>query len=238
MPVSISELHLRATVLDVEGTTTPAEFVYQVLFPFARTHAAEYLQREGDSVACRVAIDQLHAEQASDRAQGLHAPALMLDYIAWLMDCDRKSPGLKTLQGLVWQEGFRRGELRGQVYPDVPRALERWRARGVDIYIYSSGSILAQQLLFGSTDAGDLTTLLTGYFDTAVGPKNTPESYRAIAARIHVASPQIVFVSDTVAELDAAAATGWHTALCFRGDGEAPPGSDLHAIIRNFDEIA
>ena len=158
----------------------------------------------------------------SDRAEGLHPPALIPDYIVWLMDRDRKSPGLKTLQGLIWQDGYRSGELRGEVYPDVPPALERWRARGIDIYIYSSGSVLAQQLLFESTDAGDLTRFLTGYFDTAVGPKHAPDSYRAIAARIHVAPPQMLFVSDIAAELDAAAAAGWHTALCVRGAWGCP----------------
>jgi enolase-phosphatase E1 len=123
------------------------------------------------------------------------------------------------------------------VYPDVPRAFERWRARGFDIYIYSSGSVLAQQLLFGSTEAGDLTKFLKGHFDTAVGPKSSPDSYRAIAARIDVASTRMLFVSDVVAELDAAAATGWHTALCARGDGDARPRPDVHPVISSFDDL-
>jgi enolase-phosphatase E1 len=238
VPVSLAALHTRAIVLDIEGTTTPVEFVYQVLFPFARTHAAAYLERERESTACRAAIDQLVAEQASDLSEGLHAPARLPDYVVWLMDRDRKSPGLKALQGLVWQEGYRRGDLRGQVYPDVPRAFERWRAQGIDIYIYSSGSVLAQRLLFGSTEAGDLTSFLTGYFDTAVGPKHASDSYRAITARIRADSSQMLFVSDVVAELDGAAMAGWHAVLCVRGDGEALPGPGPHTSIRSFDEIA
>ena len=115
------------------------------------------------------------------------------------MDRDKKSPGLKALQGLIWQDGYKSGELRGQVYPDVPPALERWRARGLDLHIYSSGSVLAQQLLFGSTDAGDLTRFLTGYFDTAVGPKTSPASYRVISEQIHAVPAEVLFVSDVVA---------------------------------------
>lgn len=237
MSVSLAVLHSRAIVLDIEGTTTPVEFVYQVLFPFARTHAAAYLRREGESPACRAAMDQLRIEQADDRERGLQPPALLPDYVVWLMERDRKSPGLKGLQGLVWQEGYRSGELRGQVYPDVPRAFERWRTQGIDLYIYSSGSVLAQQLLFGSTDAGDLTGFLAGYFDTAVGPKLEPESYRAIAERIRVVSARILFVSDVAAELDCAAAAGWQTALCVRGEKNALPGSGRYACIHSFDEI-
>jgi enolase-phosphatase E1 len=237
MRIRIAELNVRATVLDIEGTTTPITFVEHVLFPFARAHAAAYLQRRGESAPCRSAVDLLRAEQASDRAQSLHPPDPLPDYVVWLMDRDRKSPGLKMLQGLIWEEGYRRGELRGDVYPDVPRAFDRWRAQGVDIYIYSSGSVLAQQLLFESTDAGDLTKFLKGHFDTGVGPKRSPDSYRAIAERVGAAPSQMLFVSDVVAELDAAAATGWHTALCGRGNGHPPPGSDRYPFICTFDDI-
>jgi enolase-phosphatase E1 len=235
--VSLSSPFLiRAIVLDIEGTTTPVDFVYQVLFPYARTHVTVYLQREGESAACRAAIDQLRAEQSTDRALGLQPPVPLGEYIAWLMDRDRKSPGLKTLQGLVWQEGFHRGDLRGLVYADVPRALERWRARGIDIYIYSSGSVLAQQLLFKSTGAGDLTTFLKGYFDTAVGPKLSPNSYRIIAERLEIAPPEILFVSDVTAELDAARDAGLQVALCVRAES-AQFDDTMHPVIHSFDEV-
>jgi enolase-phosphatase E1 len=242
--VSLSALQTRALVLDVEGTTTPIEFVYQVLFPYARAHAAAYLQREGESAACRAAIEQLREERASDIARGEFSGDLdersnlshILAYVTWLMDRDRKSPGLKALQGLIWQGGFGSGQLRGQVYPDVPPAFSRWRASGRAIYIYSSGSVLAQRLLFGSTAAGDLTPFLEGHFDTAVGPKTSPASYRLIAERIGVAPEQALFVSDVTAELDAARAAGLRTALCVRGE-EEPSGTDRHPVIRTFDEI-
>ena len=164
------------------------------------------------------------------------SPAQVLAYIFSLMDRDKKSPGLKALQGLIWQDGYKSGELRGQVYPDVPQAFERWRRRGLDIYIYSSGSVLAQQLLFGSTEAGDLTEFLKGYFDTAVGPKTSSDSYRVISEQIHVAPAEVLFVSDVVAELDAAHTSGMRTALCVRGT-DVPSGPESHAVIRRFDEI-
>ena len=250
MTVTISADRTRALVLDIEGTTTPIEFVYQVLLPFARAHASEYLARNQESTVCREAVALLRQEYAadplSDAAQdsgpaGADAapdfsPAVALRYIDRLMDQDRKSPGLKALQGLIWQNGYNSGELRGQVFPDVAPAFKRWRARGLDIYIYSSGSVLAQRLLFGSTTAGDLTTFLKGYFDTAVGSKASPDSYVAIAARVQIPPPKILFVSDVVDELDAARRSGMQTALCVRG-GEPASGTGTHPVIRSFDAI-
>lgn len=244
MTASLTALEIRALLLDIEGTTTPIEFVHQVLFPYARAHAAEYLARNQDSPGVREAIALLRKEHAAEfrpeREVRLKPDTMygtVLEYVYSLMDRDKKSPGLKALQGLIWQDGYKSGELRGQVYPDVVPAFERWRARGIDIYIYSSGSVLAQRLLFGSTEAGDLTTFLNDYFDTAVGPKVSPDSYGVIAARIHVPPPAILFVSDVGQELDAARTSGMRTALCVRGGGEGPPGSASHPVIRSFAEI-
>jgi enolase-phosphatase E1 len=249
--VSLSASQTRAVVLDIEGTTTPIQFVYEVLFPYARAHAAEYLARNRDSADSLQAMALLRRESGAaqnfpglSESEGLTAgasaaavsPARTLEYIYSLMDRDKKSPGLKALQGLIWQDGYKSGELRGQVYPDVAPAFERWRAHGLDIYIYSSGSVLAQQLLFGSTAAGDLTGFLKGYFDTAVGPKASPASYGVIAERLDVPPPEILFVSDVVQELDAARTSGMRTALCVRGP-EFPAGAESHPVIRSFDEI-
>jgi enolase-phosphatase E1 len=236
--VSLAALHIRAIVLDIEGTTTPVEFVYQVLFPYARAHASAFLMREWESPTCRQVVALLNDERTADPASGaelMASPADVAKFVHRLMDRDSKSPGLKALQGLIWQDGYRQGELRGSVYPDVPSALGRWRAKGLDVYIYSSGSVLAQQLLFGSADAGDLTRLLRGYFDTAVGPKQSADSYVSILERIHASPPHVLFVSDVIAELDAARAAGLHTALCVRGAAEA--GGGRHPVIRTFEEI-
>jgi len=265
--VSLSAFQTRALILDIEGTTTPIEFVYDVLFPYARAHAAEYLARNRDSTECQEAIALLRKEARaaqpdvaqdfgatrSDVAQGFGAaqpgvaqdfsPAKILEYVFSLMDHDKKSPGLKVLQGLIWRDVYQSGELRGQVFPDVVPAFERWRARRLDLYIYSSGSVLAQRLLFGSTDAGDVTRFLKGYFDTEVGPKTSADSYRAISERIHVAPTQTLFVSDVVQELDAALSAGLRTVLCVRPTADLirsaaqPHAVGTHQIIQSFDEI-
>jgi enolase-phosphatase E1 len=234
--VPLSAAGIRAVVLDIEGTTTPIAFVYKVLFPFARAHAPRWLAREPHAESGREAIALLAGERTADLARGESPPESIGEYVAWLMDRDRKSRGLKALQGLIWQDGYRTGELHGEVYADVPPALARWLEKGLRIYIYSSGSVLAQQQLFQTTGAGDLTRFLSGHFDTAVGPKTAPDSYRAIAASIGVAPGQALFVSDVAAELDAARDTGFQTALCVRG--AAPPvGRYPHPVIHTFDEI-
>jgi enolase-phosphatase E1 len=244
VPVSLSALQTRGIVLDIEGTTTPIEFVYQRLFPYARRRVAAFLARQGSSEAVRAAIEQLREERAADMARGEadlpvfadFGPAEITAYVGRLMDRDRKSPGLKALQGLIWQEGFASGDLKGEVYPDVRPAFERWQASGRTLSIYSSGSVLAQRLLFGASNAGDLTGFLDGYFDTAVGPKTSPDSYRSIAERIGLAPRTILFVSDVASELDAARTAGMQTALCVRGPQALKDGGP-HPIVSTFDDF-
>ena len=152
------------------------------------------------------------------------------------MDQDRKSTGLKSLQGRIWEEGYRSGELEGEVYPDVLPALERWRKQGIDIAIFSSGSVQAQRSLFRNSVAGDLTRFIGGYFDTTTGPKREPESYARIAAALKRSPPDVLFVSDIAAELDAARTAGMRTALCVRAQGSAQPTRG-HRVIHAFDQL-
>lgn len=246
MIVALSTFDIRAIVLDIEGTTTPVAFVYDVLFPYARAHAEAYLTREWNTDTCRAVVALLADEWAADVARGETPPVLVAQDISpahvaafanWLTDRDRKSRGLKALQGLIWREGYASGELRGQVYADVAPALERWRARARDVYIYSSGSMLAQQLLFASTEAGDLTPFLRGYFDTTVGSKTDPDSYQAIVDRINAMPSQVLFVSDVLREVDAARDAGLRTALCVRDSTGSETERGPHPIIHSFDEI-
>jgi enolase-phosphatase E1 len=173
-----------------------------------------------------------HAREAD--APGWTGESLPLAYIEWLMDADRKSTGLKALQGLLWRDGYRRGALKGQLYPDVPPAFERWRARGRSIFIYSSGSVLAQRLLFSHTSAGDLTRFIDGYFDTTTGPKKEADSYRRIAREIRVEPRAICFVSDSMEEVAAALEAGLRAVPCVR---EGTPHAGVSDVIRSFEDL-
>jgi enolase-phosphatase E1 len=222
---------MRGILLDIEGTTTPITYVYDVLFPFARAHAAEYLAHAD--------LSDLRREYEEDERAPHHPPdwaAGPIQYVHWLMDQDRKSTALKRIQGEIWLDGYRRGELHGEVFDDVPPALERWERNEIDVRIFSSGSVLAQKLLFSSTAAGDLTRFLKGYFDTTTGPKNVSSSYSQIAQSFDLTPSDIVFVSDIVRELDAARGAGMKTFLCVRPGNHPQPPHD-HAVIRSFDEF-
>lgn len=228
----------RAVLLDIEGTTTPVAFVYETLFPYARARLKEYLATHPEQPDAAADIARLRSEYAADREAGLDPPewngdaASAAAYLAWLMDADRKSTGLKAIQGRIWEEGYRSGQLYGVVYDDVPRAFEGWCAQGRVIAIFSSGSVLAQQLIFAHTNHGDLTSFLTAYFDTTTGAKRSPESYRRIAAALGFETSEMIFYSDVAEELDAARAAGMHTVLCVR-EGDAPDNA-RHPVVREF----
>jgi enolase-phosphatase E1 len=232
-----------AIVLDIEGTTTPIAFVHDALFPFARRHLREHLQAHQSSSDLREVIRRLRGEWADDVAPppwsdepDAELPSVA-GYVEWLMDRDRKSPGLKLLQGYIWEDGYRSGALRGEVYPDVVPAILRWRASEIAVAIYSSGSVLAQRLLFAHTPAGDLTPLVNRFFDTEVGAKTSPDSYRRIAAALQCPTHRLLFVSDAGKELDAARQAGCEVLLCARPGNpaqSAPAGLDM---IHGFDEI-
>lgn len=231
-------------LLDIEGTTTPIAFVHDVLFPFARTHLDAFLRTHADDAALTEVRRLLAREYADDLERGETVPESAFDssgaivpYVVWLMDRDRKSPGLKLLQGHIWEDGYRLGQLRGQVYPDVPPAIRRWRAAGMRVAIYSSGSELAQRRLFESTEHGDLTPLLSGYFDTGVGAKVAPESYARIAAALDVPPAAILFVSDVTRELTAARAAGVQVVLSVRPGNSAQADSDQFEHVQSFEEL-
>lgn len=241
------DANARAILLDIEGTTTPIEFVYEVLFPFARLHVREFIQQHYQSENVRADISALKAEHRADAESGHKPPAWREDsadsqvesatrYVHWLMDQDRKSTALKSLQGKIWEGGYLSGRLQGQVYTDVLPAFVRWREQQRAIYIYSSGSVLAQKLLFAHTTAGDLTKYISDYFDTTTGAKMDAASYQSISAKIGLTAAEVLFVSDVTAELDAAQDAGMRTALCVRTESlEAE--SAAHTLIHTFDVV-
>ena len=231
---------VKAVLLDIEGTTTPIAFVYGVLFPFARAHLTEFIGAHAASPAVDDLTRALAGEHAAERSQGEQPPpwaAGAAAYALWLMDRDRKSPGLKGLQGLVWEQGYRAGLLRGQVFPDVPAAIRRWRHNGLDVAIYSSGSVLAQRRLFESTEHGDLSPLLSGFFDTAVGPKTSADSYARVAKALGREPREVLFISDVTAELVAARAAGLETRLSLRPGNPPQPGADDFEAVTTFDDV-
>src|SRR5688572_1602661 len=230
-------MNVRAILLDIEGTTTPIAFVHEVLFSYARTHARDFLATNSNSAEVNADVALLREEHAADLNKGNHPPDSITDYVDWLIERDRKSTGLKSLQGKIWRHGYVDGSLKSQIYADVAPALERWRARGLSIDIFSSGSVLAQQLLFAHTEAGDLTKFIDNYFDTNVGKKGEAESYRRIAEALSLNANEIVFISDVVSELEAANEAGMKTLLSLRPGNPPQDSPERFKTIRSFDEI-
>lgn len=202
----------RAILTDIEGTTSSLSFVHEVLFPYSRARLEAWVAAHPQEAA--PVLDQVRAE-AGDKA--LDVPGCVKLLLEW-HDADRKIGPLKALQGMIWAEGFAAGELTGHVYDDAAQGLRRWHAAGIALYIYSSGSVAAQKLIFGRTEFGDLTPLFSGYFDTSVGAKREAEAYRKIAEAIGLPPSDILFLSDVEAELQAARDAGMAVALLARDD--------------------
>jgi 2,3-diketo-5-methylthio-1-phosphopentane phosphatase len=238
----------RAVLLDIEGTTTSIAFVYDTLFPFARAQLAGFLERSWAEPAVQADVALVRAQALDDHAAGQAAAPLVPDDLSsgareatlvnllGQMDADRKTTGLKAIQGKVWVDGYISGDLLGHVYDDVPRNLEAWRGRGLRIAIYSSGSIAAQKLLFGHSIAGDLTPALEGYFDTTTGPKKEAASYAAIARKMNLEPGQVTFLTDSLDEARAADEAGVHAVLTLR-PGNAPLPDHPFPTITSFDAL-
>lgn len=221
---------IKAIVTDIEGTTTSISFVYEVLFPYAREHLAEYVRAHaGDSevIAYIDAVcDEVGHPMTFDEA--------ISQLEQWMAE-DRKITPLKGLQGLVWEAGYRNGDYTGHVYADANLALQKWHKQGIELYVYSSGSVKAQKLLFAYTDYGDLTPLFTGYFDTTIGAKTDPASYQRIIEHIQVEPAQILFLSDIENELHAASDAGMQTCWLVR-DSDIDPAAKCRQVT-SFAEI-
>jgi enolase-phosphatase E1 len=222
---------IAAVLTDIEGTTTSISFVYDILFPYAAARLDDYCGRPDPDSELAAALARLRQEQ-TEESDG----ADLAGYARRLMAEDRKSTGLKLLQGVIWEEGYLSGTIQGHVFPDVPGALASWRAAGCRLRVFSSGSVHAQKLLFGHTAYGDLKPLFEGFHDTTTGPKREAAAYAAIAAAYGLPAGEILYLSDVREELDAAAAAGMRTGLLVRpGNRPAEPGG--HAVYRDFTEV-
>lgn len=228
---------IRAIVTDIEGTTTSLSFVKDELFPYARARIADFVRERAAQPEVARELEQVRAVMARERggaADGIGLDDITRQLLRWI-DEDRKVTPLKQLQGLIWEQGYRAGELFGHLYDDAVQALRRWHAQGLGLYVYSSGSIHAQKLLFGHTAVGDLTPLFSGYFDTTTGAKQDVESYRRIASAIGLPAAEILFLSDIEAELDAAREAGMQTCQLVR-EGELEMAA-AHRQVRGFSDI-
>ncbi|HXG28798.1 MAG TPA: acireductone synthase [Nevskiales bacterium] len=221
---------VRAILTDIEGTTTDIAFVHKVLFPYARARIGDYVRTHASEPLVREQLATVSREVGRE----LTLEGAIGQLIRWI-DEDRKITPLKALQGMIWAQGYRNGDFTGHVYPDVPAALRRWHAAGMKLYVYSSGSVQAQKLIFGHTPYGDLTPLFSGYFDTQIGGKREAGSYRRIAQDIGLPAGEILFLSDVGEELDAARAAGMQTTWLLR-DGNPDPGA-RHPQVSDFDAI-
>lgn len=235
-------------LLDVEGTIAPLSLTTEVLFPYARRLFAIFLERKRNDESVREDLVLLEAENRAEASDGVPRlpptsssadtahPRFRLDammYLMWLMDRDRKSTALKSLQGKIWKEGFEKGELKGTLFDDVPDALRRWSAEG-RVAIYSSGSVEAQKLFFRYSSHGDLSALIAAYFDTRTGPKMEPSSYAAIAAETNLEPHEVLFFSDSVRELDAASKAGCQTCLVIRPGNPPVEDPQAHSAVESF----
>ncbi len=222
---------IRCVLLDIEGTTSSIAFVYDVMFKYAREHLRAFLEERIDEEDVQSAVLQMRQDLndpawCSPKLDRSHRIDLIERCVREWMDADRKATGLKTLQGLIWQDGFASGQLRSHLFPDVVTALRRWKDLGLSLRIYSSGSIRAQQLFFGHTESGNLLELFEAHYDTTTGNKREKESYLRIAGEASLEPNQILFVSDLPAELDAASLAGMQVvASCRPGNAPLPMDS-------------
>ncbi len=234
---------IKAILLDIEGTTTPIDFVHKKLFPFAKARLNDFIGARLASLG-NTLVD-LRAEYKRDFQDQIYGrnfnesdPATIVNYLEFLIDVDRKSTPLKSIQGEIWKAGYESGELVSELFPDVFRAIENWRSKGLSVAIFSSGSVLAQQLIFKYSNAGDLGPFISAYFDTTTGKKQESASYSTIARELGVKPGEMLFVSDVVTELDAAHDAGARTALSMRpGNGlvKAPIAHDAVGSLTDLE---
>jgi enolase-phosphatase E1 len=225
----------RPILTDLEGTTSAIAFVKQVLFPHARRALPAFVASRGGEPEVRRRLDQVAAET------GAGSDAELVTVLQSWIDQDRKQTALKALQGMIWRDGYQQGAYRAHIYEDAAERLRAWHAAGHPLYVYSSGSVAAQQLFMRHSRAGDLSGLFAGWFDTEIGGKREPESYRRIAAAIGAGPAQLWFLSDVVAELDAARAAGCDTVLVDRRADHPEPRTGAaaggHRRVESFTAI-
>ncbi len=226
----------RAILTDIEGTTSSISFIKDVLFPYARNALPGFVAAHRDDAEVRRWLDAVAIEHGS-----ICNDEVIVETLQGWIDQDRKHTALKALQGMIWEAGYRDAVFAAPIYGDAAPALRQWYDAGLPLYVYSSGSVPAQKLFFGHSDAGDLTPLFSGWFDTEVGGKRDAASYNAIASRIGIDAADILFLSDVVEELDAAGTAGMQTVLVDRREDYPQPREGAaargHQRVTSFADI-
>lgn len=226
----------KAIICDIEGTTSSISFVHKVLFPLSLERIDEYLRHHSMDAEVSAQLDILWRNMGDSAASAAEKTSKIAARLKEFIRSDVKDTTLKWVQGKIWKEAFEAGSVKGHVYSDVPPAFGRWKTKGCSLFIYSSGSVEAQQLMFRYSEAGDLGRHLSGYFDTVTGMKRDAESYRKIAGATGFSSADMLFLSDIVQELQAAEAAGMQTCLLLREDAAIPEGYTGHSA-HDFDQV-
>jgi len=222
---------IRVVLTDIEGTTSSISFVHDVLFPYASKHLPDFIRTHHHTTPAVAEQLALVAEKSGVDRKDVEG---LIDVLQGWISEDRKEGPLKALQGMVWEQGYHSGELKGDIYPDAADYLQRWHDRGLRLFVYSSGSVKAQKLIFGFSNEGDFTPFFSGYFDTGVGGKKEAQSYRNILAELGVEPATVLFLSDVEAELAAAEQAGLKTVWLVR-DGDLPDTG--RPVARDFAEV-
>ena len=218
---------IKAILTDIEGTTSSLSFVKDVLFPYSKEKLYEFLSKHSEDSEVQRILREVQEIEPANPVQTL---------LRWIEE-DRKITPLKELQGLIWEEGYKTGELKGHIYEDAYRKLKEWHSKGIPLYIYSSGSVKAQKLLFGHTQHGDLNFLFSGYFDTKIGNKKDPQSYRKIAEEIGLKPSEVLFLSDNPEEIEASAKAGMQVIRVVREGENELVYNFPYRQVRSFEEI-
>ena len=236
-------------LLDIEGTTCPASFVSDVLFPFAKQKLSHYIKQHWHKTPHNKPIqaamkewlddqspESMQIKQQATKGDNEEIEAL-IQYLKHLINIDKKSTALKDLQGKIWEHGYSNGDLKSQLFPETAECLREWREQGITLSVYSSGSIQAQKLLYRHSSNGDLEDLFSHWFDTHTGPKKSTGSYTTIAKQLHSAPNKIWFVSDNGAECDSARLAGMHTLFSLReGNPDRDPRD--HTVVQSLREVS
>ncbi len=224
---------IRFVLMDIEGTTTSIDFVKKILFPYASEHLEDFVRNHMHEPKIIEILDEVKNTVLEEQQQAISNQEAIKRLLHWI-ETDRKHTALKTLQGYIWKHGYETAQYQGHLYPDVLPVWKQWKEQGIQLGIYSSGSVDAQKLLFGYSEEGDVSPYLSAFFDTKIGHKKEVQSYQNIQKTLAIPAGEILFLSDVEAELDAAQAADMNTIQLVR-PGTAP--SDQHKTVTSFEAI-